>query len=102
MPHEICSWNLLEQAGSRLKHDGVGKRDYATRWLTLARPAEFHQMNAYQPYLDHLAGHTSDLHAVSDTQTIFANQEKVTDNGDNNVLQSNCNARSQKAGKSYG
>jgi len=43
MPHEICPRSLLEEAGGRLKYDGVGKHYYASGGLNvISAAAQFH------------------------------------------------------------
>ena len=58
-------------------------------------------MNAYQPDLDNFSGHAGNLHAIADAQSVFADQEEVSDDGDNYVLQGDCHTCSKQTGEGH-
>src|SRR5579871_5108110 len=100
VPNEVGSGNLFKKARGRLENNGVRKDDHSPRRLDIvAAAAHFHQMQSYETDIEYIAGDAGDLHAIPDPDAILADQEEISGNGHNYVLQSNSYARRDESGK---
>ena len=57
-------------------------------------------MDSDETDLHHLAGDSRDLHSVSHTQTILANEEEISHHGHDHILQRDRNSGGEQSGES--
>src|SRR5579871_1757973 len=112
VPGIFGSGQLLEKWRTGLKENGVGEHDDATGWIKLdARAGEFHQIEAHEADVDHVAGHAGDADAVADANAVAADDEEICGDREQDCLQadgdtggdepSKCRERTEFADKSH-
>src|SRR5690348_618985 len=97
VPQEIRAGNLSEDAGRRLKYNGIRKGHHSPRRRVRRSSPEFHHLYAHQSYVHNFARHAADLHSIAHANPVPPDQEEVAHYGHNHVLQSHGNARREQA-----
>src|SRR5262245_1841466 len=94
VPAEISPWDLFEEARRGLKHNGIRENDHSARRLRVrCRSTQFHEMKPNQSDIHDVSSHSRDLDPITDSDAIFADQEKIAGDRQNDVLQSDRNSR---------
>src|SRR5215813_12238026 len=93
MPNEVRAGNLLVKAGGRLKDNRIGEDHHASGGLAVCSAStQLHQMQANKTDVNDVPGDTGDLDAVANFDSVASDQEEVTGDCKNDILQSDSNA----------
>src|SRR6266542_3016600 len=83
----------LEDHGVREGHDASGRASVA------AGDVQLHQVQANKSDVDDVAGNIADLDPVSDADAVAADEEEISDDAEDHVLQGDGDASRKEAGK---
>src|SRR5262249_39412074 len=93
MPNEVRAGNLLVKAGGRLKDNRIGEDHHASGGLAVCSAStQIHQMQAKKTNVNANPGDPRDLVAVATFHSTASDQEEVSGDCKNDILQSDSNA----------
>src|SRR5258707_12940325 len=92
MPGQIDARYLFEQPSGCLEHDQIWKSYHSARGPQRSLIVKFHEMHAHQSQIQHFADNVAYLYAIADAYAVFADEEEITDDRNEDALHGDCNA----------